>query len=59
LEDHGVPKRELGDEAYYEPRYAVARGFARIFPIAGWIIIAALAAALTGLIELKGHRKEH
>ena len=43
---------------YYEPKFALARVYFHILPMAGWIIIAALAAALTGLFELKGHLRE-
>jgi len=44
---------------YYEPKYILAWWYARGLPLVGWIIIAALAASLTGLFELKGHIREH
>lgn len=38
---------------YYEPDFLVGKIYARFLIIAGWVLIAALAAAYTGLFELK------
>jgi hypothetical protein len=38
---------------YYEPDFLVGKIYARFLLIAGWVLIAALAAAYTGLFELK------
>ena len=43
---------------YYEPKFPLAQLYARLLPLVGWIVIASLAAALTGLLELKGHSRE-
>jgi uncharacterized protein YjbI with pentapeptide repeats len=44
---------------YYEPKVLGARVYFHLLPLFGWVIIAALAASLTGLFELKGHLREH
>ena len=49
---------DLDMAKYYEPKFALARLYFHILPMAGWVIIAALAAALTGLFELKGRLRE-
>lgn len=43
---------------YYEPKVLWTRVYFHVLPLAGWVIIAALAASLTGLFELKGHLRE-
>ena len=43
---------------YYEPKGLWARVYFHLLPLGGWVIIAALAASLTGLFELQGYLRE-